>query len=66
MNLTYICHKRIGNVENENNSPINIRFVSKTSDIRNVSQNIRSDVKTSEETALVSAPAANALLIKTH
>jgi len=31
-----------------NNSPVNIRFVAKTSDIRNFSQNIRSDVKTSE------------------
>jgi len=38
-------------VEN-NNSPLNIRFVAKTSDIRNFSQNIRSDVKTSEVATL--------------
>jgi len=25
----------IGNVENKNNNPVNIRFVDKTSDIRN-------------------------------
>jgi len=43
MNLTYTFHERIGNVENKNNIPVNIRFVSKTSDIRNLSENIRSD-----------------------
>jgi len=32
-------------VENKNNSPVNIRFVAKTSGIRNLSQNIGSDVK---------------------
>jgi len=32
----------------KNNSPVNIRLVAKTSDIRNLSENIRSDVKTSE------------------
>jgi len=39
-------------VENSN-SPLIIRFVAKTSDIRNFSQNIRSDVKTSEVATLV-------------
>ena len=33
-----------GNVENKNNNPINIRFVGKTSDIINLSENITSDV----------------------
>jgi len=33
-----------GNVENINNNPVNIRFVDKTSDIRNLSVNITSDV----------------------
>ena len=32
-----------GNVENKNNS-VNIRFVDKTSDVRNLSENITSDV----------------------
>ena len=32
-------------MENKNNSPVNIRFVAKTSGIRNLSQNIGSDVK---------------------
>ena len=32
------------NVENKNNNPVNIRFVAKTSDIRNLSENITSDV----------------------
>jgi len=42
MNLTYF-HPRIRNVENNNNCPLNIRFVVKTSDIRNFPQNIGSD-----------------------
>jgi len=29
-------------VKKQNNSPVNIRFVAKTSDIRNFSENIRS------------------------
>jgi len=33
-----------GNVENKNNNPVNIRFVDKTSDIRNFSENIRQDL----------------------
>jgi len=33
-----------GNVENKNNNTVNIRFVAKTSDIRNLSDNIASDV----------------------
>jgi len=39
-------------VEKNNNSPLDIRFVAKTSDIRNFSQNIRSDAKTSEVATL--------------
>ena len=45
--------KRTGIVVNKNNSPVNIRFVAKTSDIRNFSENIRSDVKTSEVATLM-------------
>jgi len=43
-NHELICFhsKRTGNMENKNNSPVNIRFVAKTSDIRNFSENIRS------------------------
>jgi len=37
----------------KNNSSVNIRFVAKTSDIRNFSENIRSDVKTSEVATLL-------------
>ena len=44
MNLTYFCPKMRGNVENVNNNPVNIRFVAKISDIRNLSENITSDV----------------------
>jgi len=33
-------------VENKNNNPVNIRFVDKTSDIRNLSENTTSDVMT--------------------
>jgi len=33
-----------GNVENKNNNPVNIRFVAKTSGIRNLSENMTSDV----------------------
>jgi len=51
MNLTYFQPRKRRNVENNNN----IRFVAKTSDIRNFSQNIRSDIKTSEVAALVLA-----------
>ena len=32
------------NAENKNKNPVNIRFVAKTSDIRNLSENITSDV----------------------
>ena len=42
MNLTYFHPQKRGNVENINNNPVNIRFVAKTSDIRNFSENIRS------------------------
>ena len=52
MNLTYFYPKMRGNVVN--NSPANIRFVAKISDIRMFSENIRSDVKTSEVATLCS------------
>ena len=42
MNLAYFRHKMRGNVGK--NNPVNIRFVAKTSDIRNLSENITSDV----------------------
>jgi len=42
-------------VVNKNNSAVNIRFVAKT-DIRNFSENIRSDVKTSEVATLPALP----------
>jgi len=35
-------------MENKNNSLVNIRYVTDTSDIRNLSESNRSDVKTSE------------------
>jgi len=44
MNLTYFRPKMRGNVEKKNKKPVNIRFVAKTSDIRNLSENITSDV----------------------
>ena len=44
MNLTYFRPKMRGNVENKNNKIVKIRFVAKTSDIRNLSENITSDV----------------------
>jgi len=44
MNLTYFRPKMSGNVENKNSNPVNIRLVAKTSDIRNLSENITSDV----------------------
>jgi len=50
-NQTYFQPRKRGNVEN-NNSPLNIRFVAKTLDIRNFSQNVRSDVKTLEVATL--------------
>jgi len=52
MNLTYFYPKMRGNVVN--NSPANIRFVAKISEIRMFSENIRSDVKTSEVATLCS------------
>ena len=45
LNLTYFHPERGGNLENKSNSPVNIRFVAKTSDIRNLSENVVSDVK---------------------
>jgi len=53
MNLTHFHPKSIKNVGNKNNILVNIRFLVKTSDIRNFSQNIRSDIKTSEVATLV-------------
>jgi len=51
MNLTHFHPKRIENLK-RSNILVNIRFFAKTSDIRNFSQNIRSDVKTSEVATL--------------
>jgi len=51
MNLTHFHPKRIENLK-RSNIFVNIRFFAKTSDIRNFSQNIRSDVKTSEVATL--------------
>ena len=51
MNLTHFHPKTIENLK-RSNILVNIRFVAKTSDIRNFSQNIRSDVKTSEVATL--------------
>jgi len=45
--------ERKGNVKSRNNSSVDIRFLTKTADIRNFSQNIRSDVKTSEVATLL-------------
>jgi len=42
MNLANFLPKMRGNVKK--NNPANIRFVAKTSDIRNLSENITSDV----------------------
>jgi len=56
MNLTYFHPQKRGNVENIYNNPVNIRFVAKTSDIGNFSENIRSDVKTSEVATLTLIP----------
>ena len=42
MNQTCFHPERIENIGNKNNCPVNIRFVTKTSDIRNFSENIRS------------------------
>jgi len=51
MNVIDFQTRKRRNVEN-NNSLVNIRLVAKTSDIRKFSQNIRSDVKTSEVATL--------------
>ena len=53
MNVTSFHAKRVGNVENKNNSPVNIRFFATISDTTNFSQNIRSDVKISELATLL-------------
>jgi len=45
-------------VGNKNNIPVNIRFVAKTSDIINFSENIRSDVKTLEVATLAGMSSA--------
>jgi len=55
MTLTYFYPKMRGNVVNKTNSPVNIRFVPKTSDIRKFSENMRSNVKTLEVTTLACA-----------
>jgi len=43
MNLAYFRPKMRGNVVNKNNNQVNFRFVDKTADIRNLSENITSD-----------------------
>jgi len=43
MNLTYFCPK-MEEMWKKNKNPVNIRFVAKTSDMRNLSENITSDV----------------------
>ena len=48
MNLTYFSPKMRGMSKTKKN-PVNIRFVDKTSDIRNLSENITSDVILSAE-----------------
>jgi len=53
LNLIRFHPERIENVGNTMESSINIRFVTKTSDIRIFSENITSDVKTSEVAKLV-------------
>ena len=40
-------------MENKNNSSVDIRFLATTSDIKNFSQNARSDVNTSEVATLL-------------
>ena len=44
MIVNYFHPKMRGNVENKNSNPVNIRFVDKAPDIRNLSDNITSDV----------------------
>jgi len=44
MSLTYFRPKMRGNVENKTNNPVNTRLVAKTPDIRNLSENITSDI----------------------
>ena len=44
MNLTYFRPKIKRVCGKQNNNPVNIRFVAKTSDIKNLSENITSDV----------------------
>ena len=38
----FLSPKMTGNVKNKSSRPVNVRFVANTSDIRNLSQNIRS------------------------
>jgi len=57
MNLTHFHPKRIENLK-KSNILVNIRFVPTTSDIRKFSQNIRSDVETSEVATLPSGMCA--------
>ena len=54
MNLTYFRPKMRGNVENKNNNPVNIRFVDKTWDTRNLSENITCHFNISQVATLVS------------
>ena len=53
MNPTTFHSKRTKKVENKkNSSAVNIRFIAKTSTLRNFSRNIRSNIKTSEVATL--------------
>jgi len=53
MNLTHFHPKRIDNLKKSNTLfLVNIRFVAKTSDTRNFSQNIRSEVEAPEVATL--------------
>jgi len=61
VNLTQFHPKRIENLK-KSNILVNIRFVAKASDIRNNSQNIRSDVETSEVATLMCCTIPNDVL----
>ena len=53
MKLTCFHPKKRGIAGNKNTCPVNVRFIGRTSDIRNFSENFRSDVKTSEVATLL-------------
>jgi len=53
LNVTFFQPERVGDVENKNNSPVNMIFFAKASDTRNFFQNIRSDLKISDVATLL-------------